>query len=114
MTARRCRFCQAPLATTFADLGVSPLANSYLEPDALSRMERFYPLHAFVCSKCLLVQLQEFESPEQIFGDYAYFSSYSESWLEHARKYVEEVTPPGLRASVRAGTCSTEATPRRG
>jgi 2-polyprenyl-3-methyl-5-hydroxy-6-metoxy-1,4-benzoquinol methylase len=55
-------------------------------------MERFYPLHAYVCSKCLLVQLQEFESPEQIFGDYAYFSSYSESWLEHARTYVEDVS----------------------
>jgi 2-polyprenyl-3-methyl-5-hydroxy-6-metoxy-1,4-benzoquinol methylase len=71
---------------------MSPLANSYIEPDAQSRMERFYPLHAYVCSKCLLVQLQEFESPEQIFGDYAYFSSYSESWLEHARAYVEDVS----------------------
>jgi SAM-dependent methyltransferase len=71
---------------------MSPLANSYLEPEALNRMERFYPLHAFVCSQCLLVQLQEFESPEQIFGDYAYFSSYSESWLNHAKAYVEEVS----------------------
>jgi 2-polyprenyl-3-methyl-5-hydroxy-6-metoxy-1,4-benzoquinol methylase len=71
---------------------MSPLANSYIEPDAQRSMERFYPLHAYVCSKCLLVQLQEFESPEQIFGDYAYFSSYSESWLEHARAYVEDVS----------------------
>ncbi|HKU37273.1 MAG TPA: class I SAM-dependent methyltransferase [Polyangiales bacterium] len=87
-----CRHCSAPLEVSFCDLGMSPLANSYIEPDALSRMERFYPLHTFVCSKCLLVQLQEFESPADIFGDYAYFSSYSESWLEHARKYVELVT----------------------
>ena len=71
---------------------MSPLANSYIEPDKLNHMERFYPLHTFVCGKCLLVQLQEFESPEDIFGDYAYFSSYSESWLEHARKYVELVS----------------------
>jgi 2-polyprenyl-3-methyl-5-hydroxy-6-metoxy-1,4-benzoquinol methylase len=87
-----CRHCATPLEHSFCDLGMSPLANSYLEENARSNMERFYPLHAFVCSKCLLVQLQEFESPEQIFGDYAYFSSYSESWLEHARKYVDEVS----------------------
>ena len=87
-----CRHCGTPLDHSFCDLGMSPLANSYIEPDAASNMERFYPLHAFVCSKCLLVQLQEFESPQQIFGDYAYFSSYSESWLAHARAYVENVT----------------------
>jgi 2-polyprenyl-3-methyl-5-hydroxy-6-metoxy-1,4-benzoquinol methylase len=87
-----CRHCGTPLEHSFCDLGMSPLANSYIEPEARSNLERFYPLHAFVCSKCLLVQLQEFESPSQIFGDYAYFSSYSESWLEHARKYVEQVS----------------------
>ena len=67
---------------------MSPLANSYLSPDQLDCPEVFYPLHAYVCSNCLLVQLAEFESAEHIFGDYLYFSSYSQSWLEHARKYV--------------------------
>src|SRR5688572_27405538 len=71
---------------------MSPLSNAFLRVDQLETKEPLYPLHARVCGKCLLVQLQEFESPEQIFGDYAYFSSYSESWLEHARKYVDEVT----------------------
>jgi 2-polyprenyl-3-methyl-5-hydroxy-6-metoxy-1,4-benzoquinol methylase len=87
-----CRHCGTPLEQSFCDLGMSPLANSYIEPDARSNLERFYPLHTFVCSKCFLVQLQEFESPSGIFSDYAYFSSYSESWLEHARKYVDLVT----------------------
>src|SRR5262245_17491341 len=87
-----CRHCGAPLEHSFCDLGMSPLANAYIEPRAASDMERFYPLHAFVCSRCWLVQLQEFETPAQIFGDYAYFSSYSESWLAHARAYVEAVT----------------------
>lgn len=87
-----CRHCGTPLEHSFCDLGMSPLANSYIGPEAASSLERFYPLHTFVCSQCLLVQLQEFESPAGIFSDYAYFSSYSESWLEHARKYVELVT----------------------
>ncbi len=86
--APRCRFCRAALTETFVDLGVSPLANSYLDPDELGRGERFYPLHAYICSECLLVQLEEFEAPEAIFGEYAYFSSYSDSWLEHARRYA--------------------------
>jgi SAM-dependent methyltransferase len=69
---------------------MSPIANSYLRPEQLSRMEPFYPLRCLVCSKCFLVQLEEFESPQQIFSDdYAYFSSYSSSWVEHARRYVE-------------------------
>ncbi len=84
-----CRHCDTPLTHTFCDLGVSPLANSYLGPDALLRMEPFFPLRVYVCSECLLVQLPEWESPEAIFGDYAYFSSYSESWLRHAERYVE-------------------------
>jgi SAM-dependent methyltransferase len=72
------------------DLGMSPIANSYLRPEQLSRMEPFYPLRCLVCSECFLVQLEEFESPQQIFSDdYAYFSSYSSSWVEHARAYVE-------------------------
>ncbi len=89
MSARRCRFCAAPLATTFVDLGVSPLANSYLREEDLARGETFYPLHVFVCDACLLVQLEEFASPEAIFSDYAYLSSVSESWLEHCRRYAE-------------------------
>jgi 2-polyprenyl-3-methyl-5-hydroxy-6-metoxy-1,4-benzoquinol methylase len=69
---------------------MSPVANSYVKPDALHRMEPFYPLHAYVCESCFLVQLEEFQSPSEIFGDYAYFSSYSESWLRHARDYSLE------------------------
>jgi SAM-dependent methyltransferase len=84
-----CRFCHAPLEHLFADLGMSPLSNSYLRAEQLSRMERFYPLAVYVCARCFLVQLPEFESPEAIFGDYAYFSSYSESWLAHAKAYCE-------------------------
>ncbi len=84
----QCRFCQSTLSETFADLGMSPLSNSYLKRSQLQEMERFYPLHAYVCGSCFLVQLTEFETPEQIFSDYAYFSSYSESWLEHCKAYA--------------------------
>jgi SAM-dependent methyltransferase len=84
-----CRFCGAPLSHVFVDLGASPLANSYLEPADLRKAERFYPLCVYVCGECLLVQLPEEERPEEIFSDYAYFSSYSESWLRHAREYAE-------------------------
>jgi SAM-dependent methyltransferase len=84
-----CRFCASQLRHSFADLGSSPLANAFLQPEDLGRPERFYPLQAFVCSECLLVQLAEFEPPEEIFSDYVYFSSYSDSWVEHARRYVE-------------------------
>ena len=89
MNSIKCRFCGAPLKYSFLDLGVSPLANSYLKKDQLQKMEPFYPLHAYVCDVCYLVQLHEFESPEHIFGDYAYFSSYSESWLDHAKEYTK-------------------------
>jgi SAM-dependent methyltransferase len=92
MTTLTCRFCATPLEATFADLGMSPLANSYVPPERANAMEPFYPLHAYVCSKCFLVQLGEFESPEHIFSDYAYFSSYSSSWLEHSRRYVEAMS----------------------
>ena len=88
---RACRFCGTDLNQTFVDLGMSPLANSYIKVDEANRMEPFYPLHVYVCSACLLVQLEEFTSPQSIFGDYAYFSSYSESWLDHAKCYVETV-----------------------
>lgn len=89
MTTPTCRFCEEGLTHTFADLGMSPLANSYLTPEQLNQMERFYPLHAYVCHKCFLVQLQEFETPKTIFSDYAYFSSYSDTFLVHSKSYVE-------------------------
>ena len=84
-----CRFCSAPLTVTYADLGMSPPSNAYLAAEDLGRVERFYPLHAWVCDKCFLVQLEQFETPEEIFSDYAYFSSYSDSWLAHAARYAE-------------------------
>jgi hypothetical protein len=83
-----CRFCSGSLAE-FVDLGMSPLCESYLAEDELNSMERFYPLAAYVCRDCLLVQLQEYVAPEHIFSEYAYFSAYSDSWLDHARRYVE-------------------------
>jgi SAM-dependent methyltransferase len=84
-----CRFCGASLQHTFVDLGMSPLANSYLPPAQLNQMEPFFPLHVYVCERCFLVQLEEFASPEYIFSEYAYFASYSETWLHHARTFVE-------------------------
>ena len=72
-----CRFCRAPLTTTFVDLGMSPLCQTHVRPDQLHEMEPFYPLHAYVCDQCFLVQLQEFVTPGEIFTEYAYFSSYS-------------------------------------
>ena len=87
----KCRFCGAELTETFADLGVTPLSNTYLEPGQLDQMEPFYPLRAYVCSRCFLVQLQEFRTPKQIFADYPYFSSYSDSWLQHARNYTDDM-----------------------
>jgi SAM-dependent methyltransferase len=92
MPVPACRFCAQPLEHVFADLGMSPLANSYLAPEQLGAMEPFYPLLAYVCSACLLVQLEEFETPDRIFSDYAYFSSYSTTWLEHAERYATEMT----------------------
>jgi hypothetical protein len=83
-----CRFCGAPLSELFVDLGASPLANSYLEPADLGRAEAFYPLAVYTCGECLLVQLPEAERPEAIFSDYAYFSSFSDSWLRHAEAYA--------------------------
>lgn len=84
-----CRHCGEPLEHSFCDLGMSPPSNAYLTHAQLQQMEKFYPLHAYVCGSCFLVQLQEFESPEQIFSDYAYFSSYSQTWLDHAKAYTE-------------------------
>lgn len=88
-----CRFCETPLTDTFADLGMSPISNAYVRVDDLSKMELFYPLHARVCRECKLVQLEELESPEQLFDEYAYFSSYSESWLRHAEEYAAMIIP---------------------
>jgi SAM-dependent methyltransferase len=88
VSALACRFCGAALSHVFVDLGAQPLANSYLGPEDLRKPERFYPLCVYVCGECLLVQLPEEERPEEIFSDYAYFSSYSESWLAHARAYA--------------------------
>jgi SAM-dependent methyltransferase len=88
--ALNCRSCTAPLTQTFADLGMSPISNAFLQPEMLRNSEKFYPLHAYVCDQCLLVQLEEVEAPDAIFNDeYAYFSSYSQSWLDHAQRYTE-------------------------
>ncbi len=86
-----CRFCGTKLEHTFVDLGMSPLCESYLSADHLNQMEPFYPLHVYVCEECFLVQLQEYVTPERIFSDYAYFSSYSDSWLAHASKYTGQM-----------------------
>jgi SAM-dependent methyltransferase len=88
----RCRLCGEALEHVFADLGFSPLANSYLTPECVDAMEPHYPLRALVCGNCFLVQLGEFETPARIFSDYAYFSSYSASWLDHCRRYAERMT----------------------
>src|ERR1700729_1320624 len=88
----RCRFCAGPLEHTFVDLGMSPLCESYVPADRVSAMEPFYPLHAKVCESCLLVQLEAFVTASDIFSEYAYFSSYSDSWVAHAAKYVEMAT----------------------
>jgi 2-polyprenyl-3-methyl-5-hydroxy-6-metoxy-1,4-benzoquinol methylase len=88
-TTPTCRFCGSGLQHTLVDLGMSPLCESYVPAERVNAMEAFYPLHAKVCANCLLVQLEEFVSGEDIFTEYAYFSSYSDSWVEHARRYVE-------------------------
>ncbi|MBC7944038.1 MAG: methyltransferase domain-containing protein [Burkholderiales bacterium] len=88
-TAPACRFCDAELRHSLVDLGMSPLCNTQVEPHQLNHMEPFYPLHAYVCEKCFLVQLGEFVSPDAIFSDYAYFSSYSDSWVQHAKRYAD-------------------------
>ena len=90
MSSGKCRFCGSPLEQTFADLGMSPVSNAFLKREQLNLKEPFYPLHAYVCSGCLLVQLEQFESPDAIFNDeYAYFSSFSDSWLKHAKEYAD-------------------------
>jgi SAM-dependent methyltransferase len=100
-TAPPCLSCGAPLSHTVLDLGDQPLANSYLTREQLDEGgEQHYPLHARVCAKCLLVQVEPAVPPEEIFSDYAYFSSYSDSWLEHSARYARAVTERlGLRPS---------------
>ncbi|MGZ3586391.1 MAG: class I SAM-dependent methyltransferase [Candidatus Limnocylindrales bacterium] len=88
----RCRFCATPLQVTFVDLGMSPLCERFLRADQLDEMEPFFPLHVRICSACLLVQLPAYVSREEIFREYAYFSAYSDSWVEHARRYVEAIS----------------------
>jgi hypothetical protein len=87
-----CRFCAAPLTLTFVDLGMSPLCERFLRAEELRAEEIFYPLHALVCERCYLAQLEAFVPPADIFREYAYFSSFSESWVEHARRYVEMIS----------------------
>jgi SAM-dependent methyltransferase len=87
-----CRFCGQPLRFTFVDLGMSPLCESFLSLEQLNQGESFYPLHAYVCENCFLVQLEEYVSPENIFTEYAYFSSYADTWLQHCKNYTELVS----------------------
>ena len=87
--AKPCRFCGTGLQRTVVDLGLSPLCEKYPSTADLNRGETYYPLHVYVCENCWLVQLEEYESPEQIFSDYPYFSSFSDSWLKHCDKYCE-------------------------
>lgn len=91
VSVMNCRFCHTPLTHTFVDLGMSPLCESYISQEQLNQMEPFYPLHVFVCENCFLVQLDEFVSPEEIFSEYAYFSSYADTWLQHAKTYTEQI-----------------------
>ena len=87
-----CRFCGSVVRHTFVDLGMSPLCESFLSREQIDQAEAFYPLHAYVCGECFLVQVKEYVAPEGIFTEYAYFSSYSDSWLRHARSYVDMIT----------------------
>ncbi len=87
-----CRFCNTNLKNIFADLGNTPFANSFLRSEQTENKEVSYPLCAYVCSKCFLVQVDEFESPDSIFTNYAYFSSYSKTWINHVKQFVENVS----------------------
>ena len=89
---RTCRFCGSRLVHTFVDLGMSPLCETYLRPEQLNELEAFYPLHVYVCDRCFLVQLEQYVGASEIFDEYAYFSSYSDSWLAHAKHYCESMT----------------------
>ena len=86
-----CRLCGGNRFRSFVDLGMTPLCESFLAEEHVDAMEPYYPLHALVCEDCLLVQLKQYVSPSHIFSEYAYFSSYSTSWVEHARTYCETI-----------------------
>jgi SAM-dependent methyltransferase len=86
-----CRFCATTLSYTLVDLGMSPLCESYVSVEKANQMEPFYPLHVYVCDSCYLAQLEQYVSAEEIFTEYAYFSSYSDSWLEHAKRYTDMI-----------------------
>ena len=100
-----CRLCGADLTHTFVDLGMSPLCESYVAAEQLDEAETFYPLHVRLCDSCLLVQLPAYVSGEDIFSDYAYFSSYSDSWVAHAKRYAEAMID---RLGLTAGSLVTE------
>lgn len=101
----RCRACGSELTHSVVDLGMSPLCEQFLTADELDRMEPYYPLHAFVCDNCYLLQLKEYVGPENIFGEYAYFSSYSTSWVAHAKDYCQMIT---RRLSLDSGSVVVE------
>lgn len=92
VAVKPCRFCGADLQHTFVDLGMSPLCETYPSLAEINRGETYYPLHVYVCGTCFLVQLEEYENPDTIFGEYLYFSSYSDSWLKHAANYCASMT----------------------
>ncbi|MEQ1710903.1 MAG: methyltransferase domain-containing protein, partial [Hyphomicrobium sp.] len=104
-SACSCRVCGAKFEHTVVDLGVTPLCESFLAADEINRMEPFYPLHARVCGDCFLVQIDQYVAPAHIFTEYAYFSSYSTSWVAHAKAYVEAIVP---RLSLGAGSMAVE------
>jgi 2-polyprenyl-3-methyl-5-hydroxy-6-metoxy-1,4-benzoquinol methylase len=104
-TLHECRLCGTPLTRTFVDLGMSPLCESYIPADRLDEPEVFYPLHVRLCDSCLLVQLPTYVPGEQIFSDYAYFSSYSDSWVTHAKRYAEAMID---RLALAPGSLVTE------
>ncbi|MGB8113379.1 MAG: hypothetical protein WCF22_06380, partial [Candidatus Sulfotelmatobacter sp.] len=91
VATKQCRFCGTGLQRTFVDLGMSPLCETYPSAADFNRGEVYYPLHVYVCENCFLVQLDEYESAESIFSDYAYFSSYSDSWLKHSEDYCNKM-----------------------
>lgn len=91
--AHRCRFCDAPVSHSVCDLGMHPLCESFLTAEQLDQAEAFYPLHAFVCERCFLIQVKDYVHGTEIFqGEYAYFSSFSDSWLDHCSRYVDTIT----------------------
>ncbi|MFW2387953.1 MAG: methyltransferase domain-containing protein [Polyangiales bacterium] len=91
-TGAKCRFCSTPLHFTFVDLGMSPLCQTVIREEQRNQMEPFYPLHVYVCDECYLVQIEEYVKPADIFTEYAYFSAFSDSWLDHASRYVDMIS----------------------